>query len=208
MQGRPPRAGLFCLLFVDDARAVARTAQRKPDIMTQSTLRADCARCAALCCVALAFDRSELFAIDKPAGACCPHLGHAGQCSIHAQRLQRGFGGCVGYDCLGAGQRVVQDLFGAASWQDDPTLLQPMLRAFWVVGRAHELMSLLEEASKLSLSRGERRRLTRLKARLEASAEAARTTVWDDNLGREVATFLRSLKHRVQRPARPPCRRS
>ena len=165
--------------------------------MTHVTLRADCARCAALCCVALAFDRSKLFAIDKAAGACCPHLGGAGKCRIHAERAVRGFGGCLGYDCLGAGQRVVQQLFGGASWQDEPALLQPMLHAFAVVGRVHELLALLEEAKKLPLSRPERRRLRALVRRLEATADAARTAVWNDSLAQSVRTFLRSLERRV-----------
>jgi len=162
--------------------------------MTPMTLRADCARCAALCCVAFAFDRSELFAIDKPVGVRCPHLKGGAQCAIHAEREARGFGGCVGYDCRGAGQRVVQDLFGGASWEDEPDLLGPMLQAFAVASRAHELLMLLDGASKLDLSRAERRRLRGLKKALNEMADNARIGVWSNAVAADVHEFLQSLR--------------
>jgi hypothetical protein len=62
--------------------------------MTSTDLRADCARCAALCCLALAFDRSPLFAFDKAAGEPCANLGSRGRCLIYAERAAKGFAGC------------------------------------------------------------------------------------------------------------------
>lgn len=121
--------------------------------MTSSTLRGDCAQCAALCCVALAFDRSPLFAFDKPAGEPCANLGARGRCAIHAERAAKGFAGCEAYDCLGAGQAVTQDLFGGASWRDDPALLGPMMRAFAVMRSVQETRQLLEQAAALALPR-------------------------------------------------------
>ncbi|HZC25622.1 MAG TPA: GAF domain-containing SpoIIE family protein phosphatase, partial [Actinopolymorphaceae bacterium] len=41
---------------------------------TTLDLRADCSRCAGLCCVAPSFSASADFAIDKAAGRACPHL--------------------------------------------------------------------------------------------------------------------------------------
>ena len=79
-----------------------------------ASLRADCGRCAGLCCVALAFDRSALFAEHKPAGAACRYLNAADRCAIHANRAEHGFAGCAGYDCLGAGQLVTQELSAAS----------------------------------------------------------------------------------------------
>ena len=84
---------------------------RRPGV-TQSTarseLRADCARCAGLCCVVPAFTVSADFAIDKPSGVACPNLATDDfGCSIHAELRERGFPGCTVYDCFGAGQRVV-----------------------------------------------------------------------------------------------------
>lgn len=167
--------------------------------MTQVTLRADCARCAALCCVAFAFDRSEQFAVDKAAGEVCLHLTTCAACGIHAERARRGFSGCVRYDCLGAGQRVVQELFGGASWQDQPDLLQPMLRAFAVVRRAHEVLVLLEAAKRLPLARAERWELERLERSVQAMALQARTAPWNEGLTLRVQRFLQSLRRHVKR---------
>jgi hypothetical protein len=109
------------------------------------TLSADCSRCAALCCVALAFDRSELFGFDKAAGVPCAHLdGH--ECSIHAEREREGFAGCARYDCLGAGQRVTLELFAGRSWRDEPSLGAPMMDAFHRLHEVHELLELVRAA--------------------------------------------------------------
>ncbi len=131
-----------------------------------ATMRADCARCAALCCVALAFDRSESFAIDKPNGLPCPHLCMDGRCNIYAERESEGFGGCVRYDCLGAGQRVTQELFGGRSWRDDPSLLAPMVESLPAMREVHELLILLDAAGRAPLSPDERRELDELKGML------------------------------------------
>ena len=56
-------------------------------------LRADCGRCAALCCVAPAFTVSADFAVSKPAGRPCPHLLGDFRCGIHAGLRDRGFPG-------------------------------------------------------------------------------------------------------------------
>jgi hypothetical protein len=55
--------------------------------MDDALLRAECARCAALCCVTLAFDASDLFAFDKAAGEPCPHFD--GQRSLRHSRRAR-----------------------------------------------------------------------------------------------------------------------
>ena len=54
-------------------------------------LRADCSRCAALCCVVPAFAASADFAIDKPAGVPCPNLQPDSRCGIHESLRPRGF---------------------------------------------------------------------------------------------------------------------
>ncbi len=65
-----------------------------PDaVAVRARLRADCTRCAGLCCVAPAFAASADFAIDKPAGRPCPHLGDDFRCGIHEHLDQRGFHG-------------------------------------------------------------------------------------------------------------------
>jgi hypothetical protein len=119
--------------------------------MTPSRWRGDCSRCAALCCLSLAFDRSESFAFAKAAGDRCPLLAPDHHCSIHDEREQRGFRGCIGYDCRGAGQRVTEELFGGRSWQAEPALARPMSEAFWRLRRVHELLAGLALTDRLEL---------------------------------------------------------
>jgi hypothetical protein len=165
--------------------------------MSRPVLGADCARCSALCCLALAFDASALFGLDKPAGEACPHLDACGRCAIHATRAERGFAGCVTYDCLGAGQRVTQEMFAGRSWIAEPHLAGPMARAFAAVHRAHALLQLLDEAGKLPLSIGDRRWRARLEAAL-AAAGADHAAI--DALEVEAKAFLRTLRRYGKAP--------
>jgi len=134
--------------------------------MKEITLRADCANCAALCCLALAFDRSALFAIDKAAGEACPHLDVDGACAIHRERSQRGFAGCVSYDCLGAGQRATQLVPGAKDWRSDRAIVKPLSQAFGDLLRAHESLHLLDLAAMLDISSAEHGALAALRVTL------------------------------------------
>ncbi|MDQ6641852.1 MAG: pentapeptide repeat-containing protein [Actinomycetota bacterium] len=109
-------------------------------------LRADCASCAGLCCVVPAFSKSSDFAIDKPARTPCPNLALDFGCSIHSELRDTGFAGCTVYDCFGAGQRVVQELFEGKDWRTSPDVTEPMLAAFEVVERLHELLWYLADA--------------------------------------------------------------
>ena len=170
--------------------------------MIPSTLRGDCAQCAALCCVALAFDRSPLFAFDKPAGEPCANLGAKGRCAIHAERAAKGFAGCEAYDCLGAGQAVTQGLFGGKSWRDDPALLGPMMRAFAVMRPAHEALDLLRLARRMPLPAPVVRRLDAAERDLDPPEGWTRDDVASGRIERatEAArTFLRSLKPALER---------
>ncbi|WP_373044866.1 hypothetical protein [Vulgatibacter sp.] len=105
-----------------------------------SDLVADCAACAALCCVAPSFERGEDFAFDKPAGVRCPNLTGDDRCAIHAELAARGCGGCVVYDCHGAGQRTTRACAGQPDAVRD--------RAFLVIRGIHEQLWLLTEAAK------------------------------------------------------------
>ena len=108
--------------------------------MGQSELVADCSRCAGLCCVALAFDASEDFAFDKPAGVRCPNPTREGRCGIHAELRERGFRGCAAFDCHGAGQVAT-----AAFRNESDETIQA---AFLQLKDVHRLMWLLREAAK------------------------------------------------------------
>lgn len=160
-------------------------------------MSADCSQCAALCCMALAFDKGARFALDKPAGTPCPNLGHH-LCAIHDQLENRGFSGCAAYDCLGAGQRVTQELFAGDSWQDRPELTRPMIDAFAHMRLLHSLWELLETALGLPLSEAER---TEARAHIAAiRAPLNRDTIADRATGAlqtEVHLFLRGLERHV-----------
>jgi uncharacterized protein YjbI with pentapeptide repeats len=112
-------------------------------------LRADCGRCAGLCCVAPGFAASADFAIDKPAGRPCPNLGADFSCSIHGGLRERGFPGCAVFDCFGAGQRVVQVTFGGADWRQAPEVATSMFGVFTVMRQLHQLLWYLAEATVL-----------------------------------------------------------
>lgn len=109
-------------------------------------LRADCARCFGLCCVALAFSASADFAIEKAAGQPCPHLQADFRCGIHDDLRPRGFPGCAAYDCFGAGQQVSQVTFGGRDWRRDPQAAPRMYRVFPVMRQLHELLWYLAAA--------------------------------------------------------------
>jgi hypothetical protein len=169
--------------------------------MEDPMLRADCARCAALCCVGLAFDRSVLFALDKAAGEVCPHLTLKHRCAIHPELATRGFTGCTRYDCLGAGQRVTQELFGGRSWHDDPSLLRPMLEAFRVMREVHECQQLLLSCQRLALTREQELKRSELQRSLQPSEGWSPKTLEafeHNSVVDEIQRFLVSLKARVR----------
>jgi uncharacterized protein YjbI with pentapeptide repeats len=118
------------------------------------TLRGDCARCVGLCCVAPAFAASSDFALNKPAGQPCPHLGSDFGCTIHAQLRDRGFPGCTVYDCFGAGQKVVQATFGGQDWRAEGEIAGRMFDAFAVMRQLHELLWYLSAALDIPTARG------------------------------------------------------
>ncbi len=157
--------------------------------------RSDCKNCAALCCVALAFDKGEMFAFDKPAGVPCKHL-NGPLCGIHTKLASEGLKGCVRYQCDGAGQRVVHEVFAGQSWQDTPALLLPMLEAFVQMRQVHGLLSLLTSAKALLLPDEPRAALESLTAQLspEVWTPESLAIFERSDLPKTVRAFLRSLK--------------
>jgi len=173
--------------------------------MTIVTLRADCAQCAALCCVAPAFDRSPAFAIDKAAGAPCQNLDACGGCVIHADRASRGFSGCISYDCFGAGQRVTQQMFDGRSWLTQPELLPAMSAAFLAMRRVHELLLLLNEAGNLPLDPAQCDARTALLSELQPADDWTPDTLAAaplDAIAARTGAFLRSLRSHVRSATR------
>jgi uncharacterized protein YjbI with pentapeptide repeats len=135
------------------------------------SLRADCASCFALCCVAPTFSASADFAINKAAGQACPHLRPDFRCGIHTRLRQEGFGGCTVYDCFGAGQKVSQLTFGGQDWRRAPHTAKQMFEVFSTMRDLHALLWYLSEAlglppagplhAEVALALDETERLTR-----------------------------------------------
>jgi hypothetical protein len=116
-----------------------------PDDDLRESLRADCAGCVGLCCVAPAFEVSADFPINKPAGKACVNLTSEYRCRIHHRLLPEGFKGCVAFDCFGAGQRTTR-AFGGRSWRTDRAVAGPMFEIFAALRLLHEILWYLEEA--------------------------------------------------------------
>ncbi|WP_243470021.1 pentapeptide repeat-containing protein [Klenkia marina] len=140
-------------------------------------LRADCSRCAALCCVVPAFSRGADFALDKPAETACPNLGADDRCGIHPVLRERGFPGCVVYDCFGAGQHVTQHVWPGLD-RGDRAELHQVATVFPVVRALQELRWLVRAARALDLPGG-------------LAGQLARA---DDELARRVAGDVEQLR--------------
>ena len=111
------------------------------------SLRADCASCSGLCCVALAFGTDSGFGFDKAAGDPCTNLQDDYRCGIHTELRPRGFAGCTVFDCQGTGQKVTQSTFGGRSWRDaDAAERELMFVTFQVMRPLQDLLWLLDEA--------------------------------------------------------------
>lgn len=91
--------------------------------------------------------------MDKPAGQPCGNLRDDFRCGIHEQLPQRGFPGCVVFDCFGAGQRLTQETFGGRDWRSSPGIAGDMFAALPIMRQLHELMWYLTEALKLPEAR-------------------------------------------------------
>jgi hypothetical protein len=167
--------------------------------MTTVSLRADCAQCDALCCIALAFDRSDMFAFDKPAGEPCRNLTACGSCTIHGELSARGFAGCKRFDCLGAGQRVTQEIFPGRTWREGEDIARSMFDAFTALRRVHDLIAILREAGKLPLSPQQLSRRDELLATLQPRtwSPASLAAFGRSGLEAEARSFLASLRSSV-----------
>jgi hypothetical protein len=162
--------------------------------MKKHDLKPDCARCASLCCVAFAFNSLDSFAIDKKAGEPCPKLSSCGGCSIYDDRERLGFRGCVGFNCYGAGQRVTQEFFHGQTWKEDSRILEPMVRLFIAINRAHEVLQLLREVQAFDLPPEKLQQATGFEVALETKAQTEQEFL---RLESEAKAFLRSLRPHV-----------
>ena len=141
--------------------------------------KSDCTRCAALCCIAYPSDDMPGFAASKAGGEPCPKLASDGMCTIYDRRTEEGFSGCIRYECFGAGQHVVQQLFDGRDWRDDAGLLGPMIDAFLAMRPVSDAAFLVRTALTANPPAEARAKLADLEielAQLAASAETLRDT--------------------------------
>ncbi|WP_210506033.1 pentapeptide repeat-containing protein [Naasia sp. SYSU D00057] len=178
-----------------------------PAAAPRSDLTADCANCAGLCCVALAFARSADFAFDKPAGEPCTHLADDFRCRIHADLRPSGFKGCTVFDCFGAGQKVTQQTFGGRTWRQDPEVRRGMFAVFPVIRSLHELLWHLTEALALPAARLLVPELTAVRDRVKLLTAASPDDILAADLPalrREVGDLLGRASGLARAGHRPP----
>lgn len=170
-------------------------------------LAPDCSRCDALCCVLLAYDASQAFALDKPACVACRHLGADNACGIHADLPGQGFAGCAVYTCYGAGQRITEQVFKGRSWRADPALMPALADAFRSLRKVHEAVWLVQQAACLPLTPAQDQRRQDLLRGLNAGqdwSEAGLNAPEQGEALKAVRRFLASLR---DLPAVTPRRR-
>lgn len=165
-------------------------------------LHSACDECAALCCVLLFFDKGPHFPLDKPAGTPCAHLAPTHSCTIHQHRAAAGYGGCIRFECHGAGQRTTR-LFAGQSWADSTATAKRMSGAFSAMLRLHEALAMLDAAAKLPLSADQqaRRRALAATLALPEHPDHALAALGDMPLA-AVHTWLESLRATLPDAAR------
>ena len=158
-------------------------------------LTPNCENCQALCCLALAFDKGDDFAIDKPAGIPCPNLRHDHQCKIHERLIDQGFSGCVKYSCLGAGQWV-SALYGRQTWRKDPSIARDIISDFAIAREMREALELLFAAAKLPLTTSLNAQREDLIAEITPTGDATRMAIsaWSKHIKPRHQAFLKSLR--------------
>jgi Pentapeptide repeats (8 copies) len=172
----------------------------------RSALHADCARCAALCCVGPAFAASADFAVDKPAGQPCVNLQDDFRCGIHAVLRDRGFPGCTVFDCFGAGQQVIQVTFGGRNWRDAPATAGPMFAVFPVMRQLHEVLWHLADALSRPAAVPLHDRLTAVRDRVELLTGSSAEELTGLDVGavrRDVGELLDQVSEAVRAAVRP-----
>lgn len=128
-------------------------------VYVNSRLQSDCEACYGICCVALPYAKSADFAMDKEGGAPCCNLCTDYRCSIHEQLIEKGFHGCVSYECFGAGQHVSQEIYKGKAWREHPELSQEMFSVFPIVQQLHEMLYYLDQALELDETAAIRKQL-------------------------------------------------
>lgn len=127
-------------------------------------LKIDCKNCFGLCCVALYFSKFEGFPQDKVGGKPCTHLDKDFSCKIHASLKDKGFKGCMAYDCFGAGQKVAQVTYKGIPWNQESSQI---FGVFLVMRQLHEMLWYLTEASLQKIEHRLKEKIDKMLLKLE-----------------------------------------
>jgi uncharacterized protein YjbI with pentapeptide repeats len=103
-------------------------------------LKIDCSNCCGICCIALYCSKAEGFPADKEAGTPCKNLMPDFRCRAHTKLPQLKLKGCMAFDCMGAGQKVTQNIFGGANWHTSPQYEEQMFQGFFKVYQLHQML--------------------------------------------------------------------
>ena len=115
-------------------------------------LKSDCKNCFGLCCVALPYGKSSDFPYNKDGGNPCRHLCSNNSCAIHDQLREKGFRGCVSYECFGAGQHVSQSIYKGIDWREDIEHAEEMFTVFPRVQQLYEMLWYLQQTLTLKVT--------------------------------------------------------
>lgn len=165
-------------------------------------LQHDCTRCAALCCVAPAFDAVQGFGYDKPAHTACRHLAADHRCTVHGGLAGAGFPACAVFDCHGAGQRATAQFGGPQALLDD-TARRHLYAHYQRLVRLHDLLHLLHLAADRSGDDAVKALLGPHAERLEAACGQPPRALTDAQVGQLHAAGLQALRdvaHRLGLP--------
>ncbi|OEF96664.1 pentapeptide repeat-containing protein [Desulfuribacillus alkaliarsenatis] len=108
-------------------------------------LKSDCINCFGLCCVALPYGKSSDFPFNKDGGNPCRNLCSNNLCTIHNQLREKGFRGCVSYECFGAGQHVSQSIYKGKDWREDAERAEEMFAVFPLAQQLYEMLWYLQQ---------------------------------------------------------------
>ena len=76
-------------------------------------------------------------------------------CTIYADRERMGFGGCIAFECFGAGQFVTQHVFNGQDWRGEPSVRQAMVDSFLRFRPAFDLLYLARRFEALDTGPGD-----------------------------------------------------
>jgi uncharacterized protein YjbI with pentapeptide repeats len=125
-------------------------------------LKSDCKNCFGLCCVALPYGKSSDFPFNKDSGNPCRNLCLNNLCAIHDQLREKGFRGCVSYDCFGAGHHVSQSIYNGKDWREDAVHAEEMFAVFPLVQQLHEMLWYLKQTLTLKETQSLQNRLQKI----------------------------------------------